>query len=593
MVPINEVDPGRAPKPRKSRTVWPLALAERNSHRIDPVSAPPDPALVEKWGAARSLRTSLMPWRQIGGRTVILDGEDRDFARYKYALTATFGPVVQARADRKRIHIAVQRLCDPILAKRAEKRLAARDSCRDYRAHWFALRFVAVFGVFIAGLVWAPHTTVFAVCLLAFCAALAGVGLKTVAALSTLRAAPPKELPPLPPHAELPVISVLVPLYREDRIAEHLLRQLGRLRYPRSLLDLCLVVERDDQMTQEALSQLELPPWARAITVPPGGCKTKPRALNYALDFTRGDIIGIYDAEDAPDPDQLLTVARGFAGAPPGVACLQGALDFYNSRHNWLARCFTLEYATWFRVVLPGIARLGLVIPLGGTTLFLKRHVIEEVGGWDAHNVTEDADLGIRLARHGYVTEMIPTTTLEEANARAWPWIKQRSRWLKGYAITYAVHMRRPRKLLRDLGWRRFIGIQFQFGGTLAAFVLAPVLWTFWMGVAGLPHPFLDSLPRSIMLAGSGLFILSEIISITVSAWAAVRAKKPWLIRWAPTLAFYFPLATFAAFKGLAELTWKPFYWDKTSHGIFFETAEPEAEADQPNLAASSISRVL
>jgi cellulose synthase/poly-beta-1,6-N-acetylglucosamine synthase-like glycosyltransferase len=99
-----------------------------------------------------------------------------------------------------------------------------------------------------------------------------------------------------------------------------------------------------------------------------------------------------------------------------------------------------------------------MVLPLGGTTLFFRRHILEELGGWDAHNVTEDADLGVRLARKGYKTELVSTVTYEEANCKAWPWVKQRSRWLKGFLITYFVHMRRPRRLLSDLGLRRFFG---------------------------------------------------------------------------------------------------------------------------------------
>jgi cellulose synthase/poly-beta-1,6-N-acetylglucosamine synthase-like glycosyltransferase len=191
--------------------------------------------------------------------------------------------------------------------------------------------------------------------------------------------------------------------------------------------------------------------------VPLGTLQTKPRALNYALSFAKGSIIGVYDAEDAPAPDQLHVVVNRFAQRGPEVVCLQGQLDFYNSHSNWLAHCFTVEYATWFRIMLPSLERLGLAIPLGGTTLFFRRDILESLGGWDAHNVTEDADLGIRLARHGYRTEIIDTVTQEEANARAWPWVKQRSHWLKGYAITYGVHMRSPLKLWRDLGaWRFF-----------------------------------------------------------------------------------------------------------------------------------------
>ncbi len=239
------------------------------------------------------------------------------------------------------------------------------------------------------------------------------------------------------------------------------------------------------------------------------GLTTKPRAMNYALDFCRGEIIGVWDAEDAPVKDQIEHVVSRFAQAPPEVVCLQGILDYYNPRTNWLARCFTIEYASWFRVVLPGIARMGLVVPLGGTTLFFRRDKLEELGGWDAHNVTEDADLGVRLCRAGYRTELIDTVTYEEANCRPWAWVKQRSRWLKGFMVTYLVHMRNPRQLLADLGpvavprpFRRFLS------APSAQFLLAPVLWSFWLILLGQATPGSTLVPqRRILMTMCRLFV--------------------------------------------------------------------------------------
>jgi len=234
-----------------------------------------------------------------------------------------------------------------------------------------------------------------------------------------------------------------------------------------------------------------------------------------------------------------------------------------------------MEYASWFRVILPSYARMGFVVPLGGTTLFFKRDILEDLGAWDAHNVTEDADLGVRLARFGYRTEFVETVTLEEANGRFWPWVKQRSRWLKGYAITYGVHMRNPRGLLRDLGAWRFFGVQMLFAGTLLPFLLAPVLLSFWLIPLGLPHPLAGRILPYVLWTLGALFFASECLSILIASIAVQRADKSWLIKWTPTLQLYFPLATIAAYKGLLELTWKPFYWDKTAHGIF-KTARPE-----------------
>jgi len=337
------------------------------------------------------------------------------------------------------------------LTQAAQTRVPAFESCRTWGnnvrvrlgftlvllAGLLALSLffpVAVFGVFVA---WAGLTLIIS------------AGLKT-AAFTARMTAGDAALPSAPAAqagVPLPKVSVLVPLFRETEIAHHLIARLSRLTYPKCLLDVVLVLEEEDDLTRQTLAQIDLPPWIRAVVVPDGQPRTKPRAMNYALDFCRGDIIGIFDAEDAPDPDQITAVARRFQQAPDNMVCVQGVLDYYNPRQNWLARCFTIEYATWFRMILPGMAQLGFAIPLGGTTLYFRRDALEKLGGWDAHNVTEDADLGFRLARHGYRTEMLHTVTGEEANCHLWPWIKQRSRWLKGYMTTYLVHMRRPVQL--------------------------------------------------------------------------------------------------------------------------------------------------
>jgi cellulose synthase/poly-beta-1,6-N-acetylglucosamine synthase-like glycosyltransferase len=467
------------------------------------------------------------------------------------------------------------------LTKRAENRVPDAVSCRTWNAR-LMLVFSVMFVIGTAVLFTMSPLTGFV--LLSFWAIItlaANTILKAAAAVVAVWSQPTNsELLPLSPQ-ELPIFTVLIPLYKEKAIASQLLERIKLIDYPRDKLDVCLVMEADDETTRDALRDTNLPNWLRPIAVPKGTLKTKPRAMNYALDFARGSLVGVYDAEDAPAPDQLRKAARHFANRGDKVACLQGVLDYYNAPANWLTRCFTLEYAGWFRVVLPGLERLGLVVPLGGTTLFFRRRVLEGLGAWDAHNVTEDADLGVRLARHGYRTELIATTTQEEANGRFWPWIKQRSRWLKGYAITYGVHMRDPSKLYRDLGARRFWGFQILFAGTLSQFVLAPVLWSFWVMPFGVSHPMGQYLQGWLLIVIVGLFVFSELTNMFVLALGVTKAKKMWLIKWIPTMHFYFPMAAAAAYKGLYELTFKPFYWDKTAHGIL-QPSTPTSSPPHP-----------
>ena len=552
---------------RKSGTIH--VLQPIQAAPIDPVAEPPDIRLIDTLGADLCLKHAVLPWRHIGGATVILCADVAIPDRLREDLRVRFGDIRLALCGAGSMQTALMRQRGGLLAHRAETCVPKSHSCRNW--HFGRARMVvAAIGLALLALtVLAPAAMMIGLIAWACCVMLLNISLRMAAALSVLlQQDAPASVPSTPVLARLPVVSILVPLYHEKEVASHIVLRLDALDYPRELLDVCLIVEDDDALTRAALERTALPDWAQVIEVPRGTIRTKPRALNFAMTRARGSIIGIYDAEDAPEPRQLRKVVQRFAERPPEVACLQGQLDYYNPRSNWIARCFTLEYATWFRLILPGMERLGLVIPLGGTTLFLRRGAIENVCGWDAHNVTEDADLGLRLARAGYRTEVIETVTMEEANARLWPWVRQRSRWLKGYAMTYAVHMRRPLKLLQELGAWRFFGVQLLFLGTLSAFVLAPVLWSFWLVVFGLPHPLNGVIQPGVLKAVGLMFITTELINILIVCYAAHRAGKLKLALWAPAFQIYFPLATLAAYKGLAEMVNRPFFWDKTEHGL-------------------------
>ncbi len=540
---------------------------------IDLEQSLPDPRLIDSVGASTCLRHGLVPWRRVGDVTVVALSQPDSFHDLRPMLESRLGPVSGVLASPRAIAAAVHAWRGPCLAEAAENRVPAAESCRDWPKLHRAPRVMAVLITLTALALAVPVGLALGVLAFAMVSLAMLVGLKLAATVAALRPSPPLAQPA--PDAILPVVSILVALYRESDIAPRLVRRLARLDYPEDLLDVILAVEAEDQVTLDALAAAELPPWMRVIVVPKGAVKTKPRALNHALTFARGAIIGVYDAEDAPDPDQLRQVVARFQISGPKVACLQGILDYYNPCTNWLSRCFTIEYAGWFRLILPGIARLGLVVPLGGTTLFFRRNVLEALGGWDAHNVTEDADLGIRLARHGYRTDLIATVTEEEANCRPLPWVKQRSRWIKGYMMTWVVHMRSPRLLWRQLGPRAFLGFQVMFLGTIAQFLLAPLLLSFMIVPFGLPHPLFQALPTAAAWAMAATFALSELVNLTIGFIGTRRTRHGLSLWWVPTMKLYFPLASLAAYKALFELATRPFYWDKTTHGLFDHLNDP------------------
>lgn len=553
-----------------------LAAASRHfgATRIDPCHPLPDPALIDRIGAAAVLAHGTLPWRRVGGCILVATARPDEFDLRRPWLQDRLGsPVIMVLAPAAAIEAALHARRGRSIAHAAETRVPAAESCRNWGGPayqiWWALAATLALLAF-----WAmPQLVTGALLGLALISLIACTGLKLAALLAALRH-PGGPEPPLPTAMILPRVSVIVGLYKESNIAGRLVRRLARLDYPRDRLEVILAVEASDHVTRRTLADTRLPGWMRVVVAPEGSIRTKPRALNVALDQCRGSIIGVYDAEDAPEPQQLRKVVAQFHRSPPEVACLQGALDYYNPRTNWLSRCFTLEYASWFRVMLPGVARLGLVVPLGGTTLFFRRAVLQHLGGWDAHNVTEDADLGLRLCRHGYRTELVATTTLEEANCRPLHWVKQRSRWIKGYMVTWGVHMRDPRRLWHDLGPMAFLGLQVQFLGAILSALLVPVHLSFWLITFGLPSPF--TLPGTgWILPLIGLYLISATVDL-VAGWVALRRSGHRLSPlWLLSLHAYFPLASLAAYKALWELATRPFYWDKTSHGLFDHSTGP------------------
>jgi cellulose synthase/poly-beta-1,6-N-acetylglucosamine synthase-like glycosyltransferase len=541
-----------------------------------PRNSPASDALARKMTAEQCFRYRAIPWRRIGGLTMVATADPSRVDKLREDLPPSMGDVLFAVVSDRDLDQRIAEIHGDGLARAAECRTPEAFSCRRLRARRGAavMACVLLLLVLLAAL-W-PVTAFRVATVLAVTLMVATLGLRLAATLAARRDDGPRFASARPHHPALmrpPCISIVVPLHDEPDIAAPLTERLSRLDYPRALLEVALVVEASDARTRDALARADLPRWMRVIVVPDGQPRTKPRAMNYALPFLRGEIIGIYDAEDAPSPDQLHRIAARFAAAPSRVACLQGYLDYYNPNRNWMSRCFTIEYAGWFRQMLPGIARLGFVVPLGGTTVFFRRAALERVGGWDAHNVTEDADLGVRLARLGYRTEIIPTTTLEEANAAPIAWVKQRSRWMKGYMLTWVVHMRRPRRLLSELGPKRFWAFHLQFLGAIANALLAPLQWSLLLPLFGVHHPILDWLPSgavpvlAVSLAGLGLLN----VWLGIAACSAPHHRH--LRVWVATAVFYHPLATLAVIKALIELVARPFHWDKTIHGVHGGTA--------------------
>lgn len=383
------------------------------------------------------------------------------------------------------------------------------------------------------------------------------------------------------PDDELPVYTVLLPVYDEPSVVENLVNGVCRIDYPSDRLEMLLLVEEDDQATQDALESADLR-GVRVVIVPHSEPKTKPKACNYGMTLPdlRGEYLTIYDAEDVPEPLQLRRAVAAFRAAPADVGCLQAQLGYFNEEQNLLTRWFAIEYAQWFSVVLPAMERARCVVPLGGTSNHISVRVWREVGGWDEFNVTEDADLGARLASHGYRTQILESVTLEEANSDVVNWIRQRSRWYKGYLQTMIVHLRHPVQFRRRVGTKaalRFLNMTGGIPTTAVVNLLFGLLLLSW--TSGRPDVITMLFPPIAYYTCIVLFLVGTPLAVYMAFVLVQATGKPHLW-WAALLSpLYWLLQSFGALKAFYQLIFRPFHWEKTVHGLSAPLSGPQTQS--------------
>lgn len=392
------------------------------------------------------------------------------------------------------------------------------------------------------------------------------IGLRLAASLISPRRV---ARPPRIPDNRLPVYTVIAALYHEATSVAALIKAIDAFDYPREKLDIIIVLELDDLETRAAIARLGPMPHVRVLLAPAQGPRTKPKALNYALPFARGSFTAVFDAEDRPDPGQLRAALDAFRTQGADVACAQASLCIENASDSWFSRMFATEYAGQFDVFLPGFARFGLPLPLGGSSNHFRTSILRGVGGWDAYNVTEDADLGFRLARFGYCSVTFASTTYEEAPARFGGWLRQRSRWMKGWMQTWSVHMRQPARLWRDAGPKGFFTLNALVGGNVLTALTFPIL------VATLVIDLLAQFGITRWFAASPVTPLHLVTviagfasTIIVGLMGLARRKQlqqGWVLLLTP---LYWGCLSIAAWRALIQLWSDPYRWEKTEHGL-------------------------
>lgn len=372
-------------------------------------------------------------------------------------------------------------------------------------------------------------------------------------------------------HSNLPIYSILCPLYREAHLLPQFIKALNNLDWPKDKLEVLLLLENDDKETIQEAQNMSLPAFVKTVIVPHSLPKTKPKACNYGLLKTKGDYLVIYDAEDIPERDQLKKAFLAFQKTSQDVICLQAKLNYYNPHHNLLTRLFTAEYSLWFDIILTGLQSIKTAIPLGGTSNHFRTEKLLKLGGWDPFNVTEDCDLGARLFKEGYKTAIIDSTTFEEANSNVVNWIRQRSRWIKGYIQTYFVHMREPLKFARNHGVHALI-FQLVVGGKIAFMLINPFLWLAtisYFTLYAIVGPTIESLyPAPIFYMAITSLVFGNFLCLYYYMIGCAKRGHWSVIKYIFLVPFYWLGVSIAAVVALFQLIVKPHYWEKTHHGF-------------------------
>lgn len=379
--------------------------------------------------------------------------------------------------------------------------------------------------------------------------------------------------------------TILCPLYKEWRVLPQFITSMSRLDYPKDKLQVMLLLEEDDVESIEKIKGYDMPSYFEVVIVPPSLPKTKPKACNYGLKFARGEYVVIYDAEDVPDPLQLKKAILAFEGADESIICVQARLNFYNPHQNILTRIFTAEYSLWFDLILTGLQSIKAPIPLGGTSNHFRTKDLLYLKGWDSFNVTEDADLGIRLAKLGYTTAIIDSVTLEEANSSLLSWFGQRSRWIKGYMQTYLVHMRNFEDFRSDKRKFHMVTFQLVIGGKILSVFVNPLMWAitilYFLFRAHI-GTFIESFfPRPILYIGVLSLVFGNFLYLYYYVIGCKQHGHHKIVKYAVFIPLYWLAMSIAAWIAAYEFLIKPHYWSKTKHGLHLDNDEAAAHASR------------
>jgi cellulose synthase/poly-beta-1,6-N-acetylglucosamine synthase-like glycosyltransferase len=550
-----------------------------------------DGAFMHRWSGQMMVSENWMPLRRDHDGTVLVatsripDPERREHIERVLGMPAKFGVATSWDIRNLALRVFHVEIADEAANElfRQNPALSARVVVsRGQRIGFIALLVVALFSLML----W-PSALVITVLTIISLVFLAGTVFKFLVAMrgakyDVVERVTAEQVASLR-DSELPIYTVLVPVFREANIVGQLVANLGSIDWPAEKLEVLILIEEEDTLTRDALAAASPPANFHVVTIPKGSPQTKPRACNVGLFFATGDYLVIYDAEDTPDPDQLKKAYLAFRRGGDKTVCIQASLNYFNADENVLTRMFTLEYSYWFDYMLAGLDAADLPIPLGGTSNHFRTSALNELGGWDPYNVTEDADLGIRASALGYRVGVVNSTTMEEANTSIPNFIRQRSRWIKGYMQTTLVHARRPRQLIHEIGLRRFLSFALLIGGTPLTFLGVLPLYLVTLITIFIPTQVLSQFfPVWLLWICLINFIIGNSVMVYLSMMGPYKRGTFNLTLWAILNPIYWILHSIASYKGLWQLITKPHYWEKTEHGLTVHgSGQPQMDLDE------------
>lgn len=376
-------------------------------------------------------------------------------------------------------------------------------------------------------------------------------------------------LSPVPPSAsanreltveDLPSITIILPLKNEDEVIRGTLNAINDLQYPQEKKQVIVVIEDTDRVTLSTISRIELKPNVEILLIPEAAPFTKGRALLHGIRKAEGEIITVYDAESRPERDQLMKAVSILSEEKSGL-CLQAKIHISNKSGNWITRNFAGEYYEWYERHLKTLSHEGFSFGLGGNSFFIRRKDLLNAGAWDPFNVTEDADLAVRLIENGVRIRLFDSVTKETCPKNLTDWSNQRTRWNKGLFITQLVHL--PGSVLN--GKFRF-SQWVNFWLPMVGSALVPFYNFFiplFMVSAGLSYYTLTTMSISLWTL-LGINLLSSTILNRIT-YQRINIESSFLSIFTDVLA-YLLIHLYAGFKAYAEYFISPLHWHKTIH---------------------------